>query len=1065
MTIIAPKLEQRTAAELLRDIGRRLPNWARRSEGEAKPGFDAALMQVAARFGELIINRLNRAPEKNFLAFLDLLGVSPQPMEAARVPLTFYLAPGSPDAVVPAGTQVAAPPPKGDQRPVVFETQRNLCVTSTKLDLLLTKNGQSDQYADLGAAVTEPTEQQAVALLPCAVETKLIPHLLYIALPLASTAANMNRLTLKFALEKPADTVTLPVRVQWEVQVLDEKAAASKPSPTTPSPTPPAAKTVVLPLSADGTRNLTETGEVVFQDVPKILPTSIAGHIHLWVCCRLLTPLASGTASAPGALQESRLSLIQDLSLLIEQTRQDLPLDQGFSNATNLDLSKEAYPFGERPKVGDTFYLAQREAFSNPDAKITIHLNLAKPGASGNDTVAAANAIPPQLTWEFWNGGNWETIGVSGKHMRLGEPGEAVADTEFADDTLSLTKSEDVSFRFSRPPVESSVNGVKNYWVRARVTGGDYGKDTQVQQDPSGKVSIIPSSLAPPIIRSVKIEYEVKKESAPPAVIACNDFECKLLDPAKAFKPFSALTAEEAPSALYFGFAQNAQLNQPASPGASVAPATRPAIKFPRSPMTVYVALADVASENSEAASPERAPASWDYWNGVHWEQIPVPDETQGLRRSGIIRLLLPPDFKMRKEFGQLRHWVRMRLDPAACVPRLLCVHLNTILAAQGLTVGNDILGSSNGKPHQKFRTTQPMVLPGQKLEVREPTMPPAEDRAGIVRDEGSDAIQPGINPATGKRQFWVTWHEVPNFYGSDARDRHYVLDHVTGEISFGDGESGMLPPVLDNNIRVTRYRSGGGTRGNLPLHSIQQLVSTVPYVQKVTNWVASTGGTEPETDASLLERGPRLARHRGRAVTVEDYEDLAMQASREVARAKCVPLYDLKADPDARRRRPGRISLILVPNSSDSKPAPSTDLFDRVLNFLNARRTPMNELVLVGPEYVRVDVSAEVVVARPDVASQVELDIMEALERYLHPVAGGARGTGWEYGRFPQQFDLCVLIEKIPEANHVRNLQIHLLPQRPGAEKTGRSLIWSGQHHITVRLEEQFAADLAQSR
>src|SRR5258708_30745634 len=46
VTIIAPKVEQRTAAELLRDIGRRLPNWARSSEREAHPGFDVALMQL-----------------------------------------------------------------------------------------------------------------------------------------------------------------------------------------------------------------------------------------------------------------------------------------------------------------------------------------------------------------------------------------------------------------------------------------------------------------------------------------------------------------------------------------------------------------------------------------------------------------------------------------------------------------------------------------------------------------------------------------------------------------------------------------------------------------------------------------------------------------------------------------------------------------------------------------------------------------------------------------------------------------------------------------------------------
>ncbi len=575
---------------------------------------------------------------------------------------------------------------------------------------------------------------------------------------------------------------------------------------------------------------------------------------------------------------------------------------------------------------------------------------------------------------------------------------------------------------------------------------------------------MVPASLTPPVIRSINVDYEVKKKSPPAAVIACNDFDFKPIDlRSGAFRPFSAVSPDEAPPALYFGFSQDTPPTQTASAAANLSlPAP---INFPDVPLSAYVALADVTAEKSEAVRAERVAAVWEYWSGSVWKQFPVPDETQGLRRSGLIRFLVPKDFRMRKEFGQVRYWVRMRLDASALVPNISSIHLNTILATQGTAVATDILGSSNGKPHQRFQTTQPMVLPGQVLEVREPTMPPAEERSRIAREGGSDAIQRVIDPATGKQQFWVTWHEVPNFYGSDARDRHYVLDHVTGEVSFGDGDCGMLPPVLDNNIRMTRYRSGGGTRGNLAPHSLKQLVSAVPYVQKVTNWVSSSGGTDPETDASLLERGPRGVRHRGRAVGAEDYEDLALLASREVARAKCVPLYDLKADRDARRKRPGLISLILVPNSTNPKPAPSSDLFDRVLNFLDARRMAMNELVLVGPEYVRVDVTAEVVVAQPEVASRVELDVRHELERHLHPVTGGVRGTGWDYGRLPQRFDLCVLIEKIEGVSHVRDLHIRVVPDRPGGERTGRFLICSGQHNISMRLEEQFAADLAQSR
>ena len=69
-----------------------------------------ALIRIFARYSEIIIDRLNQVPEKNFLAYLDLLGVSPVPPLPARVPLTFVPTAGSPAGVrVPPRTQVAAP--------------------------------------------------------------------------------------------------------------------------------------------------------------------------------------------------------------------------------------------------------------------------------------------------------------------------------------------------------------------------------------------------------------------------------------------------------------------------------------------------------------------------------------------------------------------------------------------------------------------------------------------------------------------------------------------------------------------------------------------------------------------------------------------------------------------------------------------------------------------------------------------------------------------------------------------------------------------------------------------
>lgn len=147
--------------------------------GETKPlqGTRAALVNIFARFSEIIIERLNQVPDKNFLAFLDLLGASRLPPQPARVPLTFSLAAGTTvDAVVPKRTQVAAPPGEGEKDPVIFETERELVVSAAKLESIFVRDLQQDLYSDFSSIITTP----ASLGVPVFQGNQPIEHLLYI---------------------------------------------------------------------------------------------------------------------------------------------------------------------------------------------------------------------------------------------------------------------------------------------------------------------------------------------------------------------------------------------------------------------------------------------------------------------------------------------------------------------------------------------------------------------------------------------------------------------------------------------------------------------------------------------------------------------------------------------------------------------------------------------------------------------------------------------------------------------------------------------------------------------
>jgi hypothetical protein len=104
MSIPPPPLDSRDYAQLLADArslaGERAPGWTDMTAGD--PG--EVLLELFAFLTESMIYRVNRLPERMYVAFLNLIGVSLEPPSAADVLLRFTL---------PTATDVATPIPRG----------------------------------------------------------------------------------------------------------------------------------------------------------------------------------------------------------------------------------------------------------------------------------------------------------------------------------------------------------------------------------------------------------------------------------------------------------------------------------------------------------------------------------------------------------------------------------------------------------------------------------------------------------------------------------------------------------------------------------------------------------------------------------------------------------------------------------------------------------------------------------------------------------------------------------------------------------------------------------------
>ena len=719
-----------------------------------------------------------------------------------------------------------------------------------------------------------------------------------------------------------------------------------------------------------------------------------------------------------------------------------------------IDLSKDFYPFGERPKFGDTLYLGGKELFSSEDAAVVLHVELTNPaGSAGSSPVPPSAPQKVKLAWEFWDGSGWFQLGASGEsaQIRIYSPeGTSLQPETFTDRTSAFSEGGDVNFEFQRPPARAIVNGQTNFWIRVRIVSGNYGLEMHQKKELIGSATVA-ADLAPPVIRSIRADYRIRKELRPHSLIAHNDFSYQEIDGSagNAIAPFQPVAREDAEPAIYFGFDPGSSK----TPGPSSQASAQPA-KFPARSMCIYLDAeqsTEALSTQDETSSPQSV--AWEYWNGAAWTQWTVRDETNGFRRPGMVRFLAPPDFAPTSRFGILRYWLRAIPGRADYQPKIRMALLNTVMATGWTTVRNEQPGVSNGTPSQCFHLLHTPVLAGQKLEILEPRMPGRVEAEAIRSLEGDDAIE-AVAKGAEHLPVWVRWHEVANFYASGPRDRHYVLDPSTGSVSFGDGEQGQIPP-RSGRVRAS-YRFGGGAVGNRPAWNITQLKTAVPYIDKVCNWIPGGAGGDAEDNQALLERGSRGVRHGGRAVTAQDYEDLARLASPEVAKAKCVPLFDLTARFADRHRRPGVVSVIVVPRADEPRPMPGAELLGCVLDYLRSLSPPTVEIIVVGPEYVQVDVTTEIAVEDPDSVTQVELAVKLALTGFLHPLTGGPDGRGWDFGRMPHKSDLFEVIEGIRGVSHVRDVRLFAVEESEGVEHTNRFLVSPGAIAVMPSLDRQ---------
>lgn len=204
--------------------------------------------------------------------------------------------------------------------------------------------------------------------------------------------------------------------------------------------------------------------------------------------------------------------------------------------------------------------------------------------------------------------------------------------------------------------------------------------------------------------------------------------------------------------------------------------------------------------------------------------------------------------------------------------------------------------------------------------------------------------------------EVWVggrRWQQVDSLDSAGPEEHQYAVIQLEGgnvTLCFGDGSHGRRLPTGNNNVRA-RYRRGAGLAGNLAPGALVKALSPHPWIDDFLQPMAASGGNDREDSTTLRDNAPASTLTLGRAVSLVDFQHLAIsQAGVWQARA-------FRPAPDG---RPGEIVRVVILPAGGGQLG---TLKEDVQTFLQQRAEPQVQVDIAPwqPLIFSVDVSLAV--------------------------------------------------------------------------------------------------------
>lgn len=1071
MIMQTPKLDKRSyremvekAVELARDY---LPEWKSVKEPIDKKDPGYRMIELFARLTEILIERLNKIPDKNFLSFLDMVGVEQQAGNPAEVPVTFVLSKTTQlGGEIRAGTQVATTQTDTADAQV-FETRQTFYATPAKLKKVINLIPNKESYNELELIELPPKledledESRFITALRGDVSSlQDIDHILYLGTEALFGKKKTIKIELTFLLENNQKDIFTENNLEWKIYNKEKDFWES------------------ITVSASDYDRSDNDVKITLDNFSGTDKSEINEREDYWIACHFIGEFED-TVQIPEIT-----GIAGEISPPGTDTEITSRIESAFSNNNPVDLSKPFYPFGERPLYGDAFYMGSVNAFSPDVAEVTLTFTIRS--YIDNElreifkNITKDTTVTTEIEWQYLNeNAIWQYLTTFEHTLKVTKNDPLGISRETKRDGQTTTEDGTFFANISQFTVSISsdiglkeLNQKESCWIRALIKSKDpYGREVffEPTTNPHQPFVVIGPTFIPPIVEKVKVSYTYK-----PLPISIANIQTK--------NNFELVNHTEKMTAQNYSFPFFVRITSHLVGTYKSFFAHEPALYmgFDRAFGDVYISMfmhlreiVPTVSFPLETGNPHMV---WEYVaKDYQWKPLDVEDNTADLTSSGTIAFTGPSDSRNVEIFkllsGEALYWYRARLVTGKYdyPPQIKGICLNTIMADNQNTFREDqVVGSGTGAAQQKLSLVQIPVLGGE-VWVREPEMPNEEELLNHLKEfnkylkekdldeiETEDLVE--VRRATaegGEEEMWVRWLRVPNSLSSGPHSRHYTLDGITGELIFGDGEKGLIPPAGKDNIIIRGYHTGGGEEASKvasPL-AIKELKSSIPYVNKIFNVQNAVGGSGPWSIEETMEFGPQSIKSRNRSVTAEDYVWMTLQQFTQIARAKCLPTR-IPAGNSSLAFKPGSVTMIIVPKSSDRLPQPSKGILKLVRDFLRKKALGniFEDIYVIGPQYKEIHITVQVRPILPEESSIVERRIIKELEAFFHPLTGGEDKKGWKFGRNVYVSEVHAVIERTEGVDHVESADFTEYPGASSIEINENSLVASGIHNIEIK-------------